>query len=181
LVYSGRGSRLASDDLTHEETRDVLDQICAWTIALQSLGREVEILTVDNHVDGVYLYLKLRKEDPARAEMTRQLLEWNGGGANSSGVGIANIDACGNVHPDQFWQTHTLGTVRERPFSEIWTDTSDPLLAGLRNRLPLLKGRCGSCRWKTLCGGSFRVRALQATGDPWAPDPACYLTDKEIA
>ena len=181
LVYSGRGSRMASDDLAHGETRDVLDQICAWTIALQSLGREVELLTVDNHVDGVYLYLKLLKEDPERAEMTRQLLEWNGGGANASGVGIANIDSCGNVHPDQFWQTHTLGNVRERPFSEIWTDISDPLLAGLRNRLPLLKGRCGSCRWKTLCGGSFRVRALQASGDPWAPDPACYLTDEEIA
>lgn len=181
LVYSGRGSRIAKDDLTPAETRDVLEQICAWAIALQSLGREVELLTVDNHVDGVYLYLKLLKEDPGRTEMTRQLLEWNGGGANSSGIGIANIDSFGGVHPDQFWQTHTLGNVRERPFSEIWTDISDPLLASLRNRLPLLKGRCGSCRWKALCGGSFRVRALQATGDPWAPDPACYLTDEEIS
>lgn len=180
LVYSGRGSRIAQDDLTHEETRDVLDHICAWTIALQSLGRAVEILTVDNHVDGVYLYLRLLKEDPGRAEMARSLLEWNGGGANSSGVGIANIDSYGGVHPDQFWQTHTLGNVRERPFSQIWTDTSEPLLAGLRNRLPLLKGRCRACRWKSLCGGSFRVRALQASGDPWAPDPACYLTDEEV-
>jgi radical SAM protein with 4Fe4S-binding SPASM domain len=136
---------------------------------------------VDNHVDGVYLYLKLRAEDSARAEMARSLLEWNGGGAHASGVGIANIDSYGNVHPDQFWQTHTFGNVRERPFSEIWTDATDPLLAGLRNRLPLLTGRCGVCRWKPLCGGSFRVRALQVTGDPWAPDPACYLTDEEVA
>ena len=181
LVYSGRGSRIAHDDLTHEETREVLDQICAWAVALQSLGLPVEILTVDNHVDGVHLYLKLLHEDPERAAMTRSLLEWNGGGANSSGVGIANIDACGNVHPDQFWQTSTLGNVRERPFSEIWTDHREPLLAALRDRLPRLKGRCANCRWKSLCGGSFRVRALQATGDPWAPDPACYLTEEEIA
>ena len=181
LVYSGRGSRMAKDDLSHEETRDVLDQICAWAIALQNIGQEVEILTVDNHVDGVYLYLKLLDADPAHAEYARQLIEWNGGGANSSGIGIANIDSQGNVHPDQFWQTHSLGNVRERPFSEIWTDESDPILAGLRNRLPLLKGRCSSCRWQSLCGGSFRVRAFQATGDPWAPDPACYLTDSEIA
>ncbi|MBI2885136.1 MAG: radical SAM protein [Candidatus Omnitrophica bacterium] len=181
LVYSGRGSRLANDDLTHAETRAVLDRICAWARALASRGRPVEILTVDNHVDGAYLYLKLLQEDPARAEAARQLLEWNGGGAYSSGVGIANIDACGNVHPDQFWQTHTLGSIRERPFSAIWTDSRDPVLAGLRNRLPLLKGRCGTCRWKPLCGGSFRVRALQATGDVWAPDPACYLTNEEIA
>ena len=181
LVYSGRGSRMATDDLTHKETRDVLDQVCAWAIALQALGRKVEILTVDNHVDGVYLYLRLLREDPARAELTRKLLEWNGGGANSSGVGIANIDSYGNVHPDQFWQTDSLGNVRERPFSEIWTDQSHSLLAGLRDRLPLLKGRCGACCWKNLCGGSFRVRALQASGDPWAPDPACYLRDEETA
>jgi radical SAM protein with 4Fe4S-binding SPASM domain len=181
LVYSGRGSRIAQDDLTHDDTRNALDRICAWAASLQSRGRPVEILTVDNHADGAYLYLKLLKEDPARAEAVRRHLEWNGGGANSSGVGIANIDSCGRVHPDQFWQTHSLGSVRERPFSEIWMDPSEPLLAGLRDRLPLLKGRCGSCRWQKLCGGSFRVRALQATGDPWAADPACYLTDKEIA
>ena len=180
LVYSGRGSRISKDDLTHAETRRVLDDICAWAIALQSLARPVEILTVDNHVDGVYLYLKLLREDPQRAAWARQLIEWNGGGANSSGVGIANIDSYGHVHPDQFWQTHSLGNVRQRPFSAIWSDNTDPILAGLRNRLPLLKGRCGACQWQAMCGGSFRVRALQATGDPWAPDPACYLSDEEI-
>ena len=132
-------------------------------------------------MDGVYLYLKLLEQRAPHARQTWELLEWNGGGANSSGVGIANIDSCGNVHPDQFWQTHNLGNVRERPFSAIWTDNADPLLTGLRNRLPLLTGRCATCRWQETCGGSFRVRALQATGDPWAPDPACYLTDEEIA
>jgi len=180
LVYSGRGSRIAADDLTHAETRRAVETILDWTRSLQSRCAAVEVLTVDNHVDGVYAYLRLAAEDPVRAEAVRRLLEWNGGGANSSGVGIANIDSCGNVHPDQFWQTHTVGNIRERPFSEIWTDSREPLLTALRDRLPLLKGRCGSCRWKTLCGGSFRVRALQATGDPWAPDPACYLTDQEI-
>ncbi|HAM42030.1 MAG TPA: heme d1 biosynthesis radical SAM protein NirJ1 [Candidatus Omnitrophica bacterium] len=181
LVYSGRGARLAHDDLTHEETRQALDQICAWTRRLRERNLSVEVLTVDNHVDGVYLYRKLLAEDSARAEATRRLIEWNGGGANSSGIGIANIDAVGDVHPDQFWQTHRLGNVRERPFSEIWTSNDDAILRGLRNRLPLLTGRCASCRWQAMCGGSFRVRALQATGDPWAADPACYLTDEEIA
>lgn len=181
LVYSGRGSRMAQDDLTHSETRSALDQICGWAESLHVRGRPIEILTVDNHADGVYLYLKLLARDARRAEAARQLLAWNGGGANSSGIGIANIDSYGNVHPDQFWQSYTLGNVRVRSFRQIWMDASEPLLAGLRNRLPLLKGRCGSCRWKALCGGSFRVRALQATGDPWAPDPACYLTDEEIS
>jgi radical SAM protein with 4Fe4S-binding SPASM domain len=75
--------------------------------------------------------------------------------------------------------SHTLGNVKERRFSEIWQDLSDPILAGLRDRAPLLKGRCGSCCWKNVCGGSFRVRALQVHGDPWAQDPGCYLTDEE--
>ena len=107
-------------------------------------------------------------------------MKWNGGGANSSGVGIANIDAQGNVHPDQFWQTTTFGNVKQRPFSEIWSDNSIPLLAQLRDRLPLLKGRCGACQFKEICAGSFRVRAWQVYGDPWAPDPACYLSEEEI-
>jgi radical SAM protein with 4Fe4S-binding SPASM domain len=131
-------------------------------------------------VDGVYICLQLLSRDPTRAAEALRLLSWNGGGANSSGVGIGNIDWLGNVHPDQFWQDHTLGNVRERSFSRIWTQNDDPLLAGLRRRLPLLKGRCGACQWKAVCGGSFRVRALRVHGDPWAPDPACYLTDEEI-
>lgn len=180
LVYSGRGSRIATDDLSHGQTRQAVDQICDWTRSLQTRRVPVEVLTVDNHVDGVYLYMKLRLEDQELAVRARQMLEWNGGGANSSGIGIANIDSYGNVHPDQFWQNHFLGNIRQRPFSQIWTDTDHWLLFGLRNRLPLLKGRCAACRWKPFCGGSFRVRALQVYGDPWAPDPACYLTEEEI-
>jgi radical SAM protein with 4Fe4S-binding SPASM domain len=178
LVYSGRGRGIASDDLTHAETRAAVDFICEQAASFRRRGIEKDILTVDNHADGVYVYLKLRQEQPERAEEVLQLLRWNGG--NRSGVGIGNIDNVGNVHPDQFWWSHSFGNIRERPFSEIWTDPSDPLMAGLRNRKPLLKGRCGSCRFVDICNGNFRVRALAAHGDVWAPDPACYLTDDEI-
>jgi len=44
----------------------------------------------------------------------------------------------------------------------------------------VIKGRCGECRYFDICGGNTRVRALQLTDDPWAEDPACYLTDAEI-
>lgn len=181
LVYSGRGSDMEKDDLTHEETRKAMDIILERTEDFIKRGVKKDILTVDNHVDGVYLYLRLREKDPVRAEEVYKFLEWNGGGANSSGVGIACIDYLGNVHPDQFWLHYTLGNVRERPFSEIWMDTSDPLMRGLKNRIPLLKGRCARCRWIKLCGGSFRVRAERVYGDPWQQDPACYLTDEEIS
>ena len=181
LVYAGRGRHLAQDDLSLEETRRAVDLILLNARRLVAQGWPGEVLTVDNHADGVYLYLTLLAEGhEAEAERALRWLSWNRGGAHSSGVGIANVDSYGQVHPDQFWQTHTLGSVRERPFSEIWTNNADPLLTGLRDRLPLLTGRCGTCRWKPVCGGSFRVRALHATGDPWGPDPACYLTDDEI-
>lgn len=181
LVYAGRGRHMAQDDLSPGQMRQAIDTILLKTRDLVKGGWPGEVLTVDNHVDGVYLYLTLLAEGHlSEAEKAYQWLSWNGGGANSSGVGIAHVDAQGNVHPDQFWQEVTLGNIRERPLSDIWQDESNPMLKNLRNRLPLLKGRCGSCRWKNLCGGSFRVRAQFAHHDPWAPDPACYLTDEEI-
>jgi len=178
LVYSGRGKE--SDDLTHEESRDALDIILERTKDMHDRGLEKDILTVDNHVDGIYLYMKLLKEDPDRAVEVMKLLKWNGGGMFSSGVGFGDIDFLGNVHADQFWMHHSFGNVRERPFSEIWMDTSDPLMAGLKDRRSVIHGRCATCKYFDACGGALRVRADLVYGDPWAPDPACYLTDEEI-
>lgn len=178
LVYTGRGSSITRDDLSHEETRELMDLIMARTCDFHKRGLTKDILTVDNHADGVYLYLKLKEEDPKRAEEVLELLRWNGG--NSSGVGIGCVDNLGEVHADQFWGHYSFGSIRKRKFGEIWSDTTDPLMAGLKNRRPLLKGRCGACSYLDICGGNFRVRAEAVFGDLWAPDPACYLTDSEI-
>jgi MoaA/NifB/PqqE/SkfB family radical SAM enzyme len=182
LVYSGRGGQIAEDDLSREETRQAIDIILERTEDFHRRGLNKEILTVDNHVDGIYLYLKLRQKDPDRAARVMKLLKWNGGGMYSSGVGIADIDFQGNVHADQFWMHYSFGNVRQRPFSRIWLDTSDPLMAGLKNRRARIKGRCAPdvCKWFDACGGALRVRADLVYGDPWAPEPACYLTDEEI-
>ena len=174
------GRSIAEDVLSLAETRAAVDVILERTADFHRRGLPKEILTVDNHVDGVYTYLRLRAEGSPRAEEVLRLLRWNGGGLYSSGVGIADVDFLGNVHPDQFWMHYSFGNVRRRLFSHIWMDTSDPLMAGLKNRKPLLKGRCAGCRWLDGCGGALRVRADLATGDPWAPDPGCYLTDEEI-
>ncbi|MGA1866994.1 MAG: radical SAM protein [bacterium] len=179
LVYSGRGSDIQTDDLTHEQSRDAMDIILERSLDFSQRNMAKEILTVDNHVDGIYLYLKLKEKDPERAEHIMSLLKWNGGGLYSTGVGIGEIDFTGNVHPDQFWLDYTLGNIRERPFSEIWTDISDPIMAGLKSRKPLLKGKCAQCKWIDACGGSFRVRALRFYNDPWMEDPQCYLTHEE--
>lgn len=178
LVYSGRGSKLIAEDLGHQETRQVVDLIFQRTQELCQQGRTKEILTVDNHADGIYLYLKLKREQPERAEEVLRLLRWNGG--NRSGAGIADVDNQGNVHADQFWQHYSFGNIRERSFGDIWDDTSDSLMAGLRNRNQMVTGRCARCQYLDLCGGNFRVRAEAVYGDVWAPDPACYLSDEEI-
>jgi len=178
LCPAGRGASLMT--LTPEESRAAVDRIIERTDQLNRDGRRVEILTVDNACDGPYLYLKMLREGHPRAEQVREMLEWNGGARFSSGVGIANIDFLGNVHADQFSMFRSFGNVKQRKFSEIWQDTSDPIMAGLKDRLAKLKGRCGSCRFKSMCGGSLRARAETMLGDPWAEDPLCYLTDEEI-
>ncbi len=178
LVYSGRGAGVV--DVSHQQTRDALDKILERTAAWARSAKPREVLTVDQPADGAYLLLRLQKECPERAAEVLELLRWNGGGANSSGTGIGNIDTQGNVHPDQFWQSLTLGNVKQRPFSEIWADATNPTLAALRSRNGRLVGRCADCRFLGICGGGFRVRAVQVHGNLWAPDPACYLSSAEI-
>jgi 12,18-didecarboxysiroheme deacetylase len=178
LVYAGRGSQLVAEDLDHAETRRLIDLIMDRTRDLFDRGMKKEILTVDNHADGPYIYLRLLREDPARAAEVLELLEMNEG--NSSGHGIGCISWDGEVHPDQFWRNVSFGNVRQRPFSAIWTDTTNELVARLKDKRPYVQGRCAACRWLEVCGGNFRARAEAVTGDIWAPDPACYLTDEEI-
>ncbi|MBE0416708.1 MAG: 12,18-didecarboxysiroheme deacetylase [Coriobacteriia bacterium] len=183
LVYTGRGSELMKEDLDHAETRQAVRLIMDHTKAMFDKGLEPEVLTVDNHADGPFVYMELLKEDPERAEEVLQLLQWNQG--NSSGNGIACVSWNGEVYPDQFWRHFSMGNVRQRPFSEIWTDVSgdteqSELMAKLKDKRPHVKGRCARCSWLSICGGNFRVRAEAATGDLWEPDPACYLTDEEI-
>ena len=178
LAYSGRGGNLQNSDIDHSQTRSVIDLICQRTVDMYRRGLRNEILTVGNHADGVYLYLKAQEQDPLRAGKILSLLRTNGG--NNSGIRIGAVDDRGNVHPDQFWWHYTLGNVRERKFGEIWSNPVEPLLQGLRNRKPLLKGRCGRCRFLDVCNGNLRVRAEAATGDVWADNPACYLSNEEI-
>jgi 12,18-didecarboxysiroheme deacetylase len=179
LVYAGRGSDLVKEDASHEETRKAVDLIMDLTRKLHDRGKPKEILTVDNHADGPYVYQRLLREDPRRAAEVLELLKMNEG--NSSGRGIGCVSWDGEVYADQFWRHYSFGNVRQRPFSEIWTDLSEPLMGKLKDKKKYVTGRCARCRWLDICGGNFRVRAEAVSGDLWAPDPACYLTDEEIS
>ncbi len=178
LVYAGRGSDLIDQDLDHAQTREVVDLIMDRTKDLHDRGIVKEVLTVDNHADGPYLYLRMVREGNPRAKEVLALLKMNEG--NNSGRGIGCISWDGSVHADQFWRHCSFGNILERPFSQIWTDLSNPLMAKLKDKKRYVKGRCASCQWLDICGGNFRVRAEAATGDLWAPDPACYLSDEEV-
>lgn len=181
LVYAGRGSKLVKDELSHEESRKTLDLIMERTKAMHERGFPMEVLTVDNHCDGPYVYFRLLKEDPERAKDVFELLQMNQG--NSSGIGIGCVSWDGSVHADQFWRHYSFGNVKDRKFSEIWTDTSNELMKGLKNRKALIKtnaDRCAKCKWFDICNGNFRVRAEAIYGNVWADDPACYLTKEEI-
>ncbi len=178
LNYAGRGNRNRGDDVVHKMTKSSMDFI--FDEAWKRLGtdKEIEFVTGNNDADGVYFLQWVEKNKPELKDFIHQRLEQWGG--NSTGKNVANIDNLGEVHPDTFWWDYKLGNVKDRKFSEIWQDISDPLMAGLKKDKRPLKGRCGLCQYKTVCGGNTRVRAYQLTGDPWQEDPACYLTDVEL-
>ncbi len=178
LAYSGRGERMRRHDLELAETRAAVEEIFDRTEDLGRRGVEIEVLTVDNPVDHVLLLERVRRTDPERAADVEKMLRWNGG--NQSGVAIACIDPQGLVHPDQFSWHVTAGDVRQTPFAEIWRD-DNPVLAPYRRRPRDLVGSCARCRFVGLCNGGLRVRAESVSGDLRSRDPACYLTDEEIA
>lgn len=178
LAYAGRGDRISGHDLTHEQARTAVLKIFDKALYFKEKGMTKDILTVDNHTDNVLLYKWVQEHQPERADEVYQMLKWNGG--NQSGVAVCSIDWHGNVHVDQFSQHYSVGNVRETRFADIWENPTDPVLAALKDRKSHLKGRCGLCQYVEICNGNLRVRAESATGDMWAPDPACYLTDEEI-
>jgi radical SAM protein with 4Fe4S-binding SPASM domain len=174
----GRGNKNRGDDATWAATRAAMDMVIARAWDWARTGKDIEIVTGNNDADAVYLlHWAEREVADAVPHLRAKLAQWGG---NSSGVNIANIDNLGNVHPDTMWWHYNLGNVKERPFSAIWTDLSDPIMAGLKRRPRVIGGRCGACAFFDVCGGNTRVRAMRITGDAWAEDPGCYLTDAEI-
>ena len=178
LNYAGRGNKNRGSDAHFQTTRQAMDLLfdTSWDYLQRGLTRE--FVTGNNDADGAYLLQWVQRRFPERTEHIRaKLAEWGG---NASGVNVANIDNLGNVHPDTMWWDYNLGNLRERPFSQIWADVTDPVMAGLKASPRSIKGRCGTCRHFDLCNGSSRVRARSLTGDPWEEDPGCYLSDEEI-
>jgi radical SAM protein with 4Fe4S-binding SPASM domain len=178
LVQVGRARRWHPAALGPAEVRAAVERVFDRAEAWRRRSRRTELVTGNNDADGVALYLRLAAREPVRAARLLSLLQARGG--NAAGRAIAAVDARGDVHPEPFWTTARLGNVRDRPFSAVWLDAAQPLLRALRDRTGRLTGRCRVCPYLAACGGGSRARAEALTGDPWAADPACYLTDAEL-
>jgi radical SAM protein with 4Fe4S-binding SPASM domain len=167
------------EDLSPGQTRETLDLIIEKTLELHEQGHDREVLTVDNHADGPYLWMWAKKNRP---ELADRIFEMNlTNKAKSTGQGISCVSWNGDVMPDQFWRDKVLGNVRENRFEDIWLNTNNTFLTDLRKREQLVTGKCARCRFLDICRGGFRARAEAKFGDMWAEDPACYLTEEEIS
>ena len=177
LVYAGKGRGLRERDLSVAERRRVIQDLMEATLDWCRRGVEVEVLTTDNHADGVLVLRYVEEHQPERAAEVRELLRLAGG--CSAGRKFAQVDPWGKVHPCQFWPEVTLGSIRERPFSQLWREGGHETVARLRRMPASLTGeRCGRCVYQEYCGGC-RVRALWC-GDEWGDDPSCPLSEEEL-
>jgi len=164
LVPTGRGKGLQEDELTAEEYELALNWIYDRQI---ELGDRIFFKPTD-----APHYLRVMKQRqrngataPARSganpahTMTRGCL---------AGTGFCFISHTGSVQGCGYLDI-AAGNVKERPFGEIW-ERSD-LFSSLRD-LSRLKGKCGACEYKRICGGC-RARAFETTGDFLEAEPYC--------
>ncbi|MFC5720845.1 TIGR04053 family radical SAM/SPASM domain-containing protein [Streptomyces gamaensis] len=181
LVPTGRGRQL--DPLTPAEAEDVLNFVHDVGLAVPAKTTEAHHfrrVALQRAILGAKgqdpvrvlglgpLYERLRARSRALAldvparRARRPPLDVN------AGRGFAFVSHTGSVHPSGFLPLGA-GSVRERPLTEIYRDSA--LFTGLREP-DRLRGRCGHCEFRTVCGGS-RSRAYCVSGDPYAQEPLC--------
>ncbi len=168
LVPTGRGAGIMAKDLDRSQREWVLSFLYEKAIELRD--RNIEILTTDSPMDGVYILERLKREQPERYEAARRMLALGSG--CTIGSKVANISHRGDVTPCHFAPEIVLGNVRRNTFSEIWNAPGSPLVQGLRAMPAGLTGKCGRCDYNDLCRGC-RKRALFGSGDWMGEDPAC--------
>lgn len=79
LVYSGRGKGIADIDIDNKTRRKVVAFLVKRALEYNKKKYDFEILTVDNHADGIYIYNYLKKRKPQVAAEVLKLLKFHGG------------------------------------------------------------------------------------------------------
>ncbi len=164
LVPVGRGGAIRDATLNVNDNERLLKFLAE---------KQKEVSTIVEPVAGpqYWPYLMERKDLRNAAWLSMGEHVFHGCAA---GRGFVYIKANGEVWPCPFVEVNA-GNVREQSFGHIWRDS--PVFSDLRNRETALKGRCGACKYKTMCGGC-RGRALAYTGDYLAEDPSCFIIDR---
>ena len=150
LVPTGRGAGLSGEELGAAEYEEALGWVCR-----RQRTSPLELKPTDA---PQYRRIAIQ-QGVACASRGRGCL---------AGTGFAFISHVGGVQPCGYFDM-TLGNVRKTPFSRIWRES--PVFADLR-RPERLKGKCGVCEYKAVCGGC-RARALAVSGDYLAEEPNC--------
>jgi radical SAM protein with 4Fe4S-binding SPASM domain len=100
------------------------------------------------------------------SKRSRALADFIGG--CGAGRFYCAISPEGDVQPCVFMPL-VVGSLKTQKFEDIWANSK--VLQDLRNR-EKLKGRCGKCEYKYVCGGC-RARAYAYTDDYMKSDPGC--------
>lgn len=176
LVPTGRGK---IDDMLDAAEHE---QVLQWLYAVSKLAPFAVRTTAAQHYRRVVIQSeRLARGEPAdgetgsatRWELTGAGYAFRGGPAPAEqgvndGKGFCFVSHVGEVYPSGFLQ-RSAGNVREQSLVEIYRTA--PLFRELRAP-DLLRGRCGACDYRNVCGGS-RARAYGLTGDYLAADPTC--------
>jgi radical SAM protein with 4Fe4S-binding SPASM domain len=151
LVPTGRGS--VEDMLTAEQMEELFERL-----ARLSRAAPYDIKTTEGQH-----YRRVLLQHPGARPAGRRAPP----GIND-GKGFVFVSHVGNIQPSGFLPL-TAGNVRQDELLEVYRHS--PLFRELRNP-SLLRGKCGRCEFKTLCGGS-RARAFALTGDHLGEEPLC--------
>jgi len=168
LVPTGRGKYIVDQAITAEEYESTLnwfyDQKQKTSLQLKATcaPHYYRILRQRARQDG----LPVTYDTHGLDAVTRGCL---------GGTSFCFISHTGIVQPCGFLDLN-CGDVTQNPFSEIWWDSE--IFNALRN-FDNLKGKCGACEYKSVCGGC-RARAYEATGDYLAEEPLCSYTPKKM-
>lgn len=179
LVPTGRGQH--DDMISAQEHEDLFN----W---LWELSKEASFdikATAAQHYRRVAIQ---REKALAEAEGERRSVTFAGAGFRyadgldrpmkgvNDGRGIVFISHTGDVYPSGFLPL-IGGNVRETPLVDIYRDST--LFRELRDT-DLLKGKCGVCEYRTVCGGN-RGRAYAMTGDYLASESLCIHEPAAVA
>jgi len=169
LVPTGRGKGLESVEMSPEEYEQTLQWVCDKQSELgdriffkpTDAPHYARIVRQRNKTQRPSDNEKIGHQDSHRSmdHITRGCL---------AGTGFCFISHRGKVQGCGYLAVEA-GNIRDRSFSDIWAN-SDVFLK-LRD-LSSIKGKCGICKYKVVCGGC-RARAYEATGDYLEAEPYC--------